>query len=58
MMQASQFIQVIEERQWLKIGCIEEVAFRKGFLTNEWLKARANRQLKSGYGKYLMDLKY
>jgi glucose-1-phosphate thymidylyltransferase len=56
MMQASQFIQVIEERQGLKIGCIEEVAFRKGFLSRERLEVRANKQLKSGYGQYLMNL--
>jgi len=56
MMQASQFIQVIEERQWLKIGCIEEIAFQKGFLSREWLEARAKKQLKSGYGQYLLNL--
>ncbi len=56
MMQASQFIQVIEERQWLKIGCIEEIAFQKGFLSREGLKSRAQKQLKSWYGQYLLNL--
>lgn len=56
MMQASQFIQVIEERQGLKIGCIEEIAFQKGFLPREWLETRAKKQLKSGYGQYLLNL--
>lgn len=56
MMQASQFIQVIEERQGLKIGCIEEIAFQKGFLSREKLEARAKKQIKSGYGQYLLNL--
>ncbi|MFA6091096.1 MAG: glucose-1-phosphate thymidylyltransferase RfbA [Candidatus Gracilibacteria bacterium] len=56
MMQASQFIQVIEERQGLKIGCIEEVAFQQGFLSREGLEVRARKQLKSGYGQYLLNL--
>ncbi len=57
MMKASQFVQVIEERQGLKIGCIEEVAFRKGYIDRSQLEALAEGLLKSGYGKYLMDLK-
>lgn len=56
MMQASQFVQVIEERQGLKIGCIEEVAYRKGFIDKRQLKNLAQDLLKSGYGRYLMDL--
>lgn len=56
MMQASQFVQVIEERQGQKIGCIEEVAFRKGFINKEQLHMLAQDLVKSGYGKYLMNL--
>lgn len=56
MMQASQFVQVIEERQGVKIGCIEEVAYRKGFINKEQLHTLAEGLLKSGYGKYLMNL--
>ena len=53
---ATQFVQVIEERQGLKIGCIEEVAFRKGFINAEQLEEIAQPLLKSGYGQYLMNL--
>lgn len=56
LMQASQFVQVIEERQGLKIGCIEEVAFRQGFISREQLLVLAEPLLKSGYGKYLQQL--
>jgi glucose-1-phosphate thymidylyltransferase len=56
LMQASQFVQVIEERQGLKIGCIEEIAYQEGFIDKEQLKAIAEPLLKSGYGKYLLDL--
>jgi glucose-1-phosphate thymidylyltransferase len=56
LMQAAQFVQVIEERQGLKIGCIEEVAYNKGFITKEQLVALAEPLLKSGYGQYLMSL--
>lgn len=56
LMQASQFVQVIEQRQGLKIGCIEEVAFRKGFINAEQLKEIATPLLKSGYGQYLLNL--
>ncbi len=56
LMQAGQFVQVIEERQGLKIGCIEEVAFRRGFINKEQLEVLAKPLLKSGYGSMLMDL--
>lgn len=56
MMQASQFVQVIEERQGIKIGCIEEAAYRSGFISKEQLQKLAEPLLKSGYGQYLMSL--
>lgn len=56
MMKASQFVQVIEERQGYKIGCIEEIAYRKGYITKKQLQKLASNLLKSGYGKYLMEL--
>ena len=56
LMQAGQFVQVIEERQGLKIGCIEEIAFRKGFIDKEQLKKVATPLVKSGYGTYLLNL--
>jgi glucose-1-phosphate thymidylyltransferase len=55
--QAGQFVQVIEERQGLKIGCIEEVAYRMGFIDREQLKKLAEPLLKSGYGQYLLNLR-
>jgi len=56
LMQASQFVQVIENRQGFKIGCIEEIAYRKGFITKEQLSKIAEPLLKSGYGQYLMSI--
>ena len=56
LMQAAQFVQVIEERQGLKIGCIEEVAYRMGFIDKRGLKSLAEPLVKSGYGKYLLGL--
>jgi glucose-1-phosphate thymidylyltransferase len=56
LMQASQFVQVIEERQGLKVGCIEEVAYRMNFISADQLEALAKPLLKSGYGEYLMKL--
>lgn len=56
LMQAGQFIQVIEERQGLKIGCIEEIAHQMGFIGDAELEVQANRFIKSGYGQYLMNL--
>lgn len=56
LMQASQFVQVIEERQGLKIGSIEEAAFKMGFIDGEQLKKLAEPLLKSGYGKHLLSI--
>jgi glucose-1-phosphate thymidylyltransferase len=56
LMQASQFIQVIEQRQGIKVACIEEIAWRKGFIDTDQLVKLAHPLLKSGYGKYMMDL--
>ncbi|MGN7205168.1 glucose-1-phosphate thymidylyltransferase RfbA [Pedobacter sp. SAFR-022] len=56
LMQAGEFVQVIEERQGLKIGCIEEVAFRMGYIDEAQLEEIAAPLVKSGYGQYLMRL--
>ena len=56
LMQAGQFVQVIEERQGLRIGCIEEVAYKKGWIDAARLKTLATPLVKSGYGEYLMKL--
>jgi len=55
-MQAGTFVQVIEERQGLKIGCIEEVAYRMDYIDKDQLKKIAKPLEKSGYGKYLLEL--
>jgi len=56
LIQAQQFVQVIEDRQGLKIGCIEEIAHHKGFISDAQLKEIAQPLLKSGYGDYLMNI--
>ena len=56
LMQAGQFVQVIEERQGLKIGCIEEIAYRRGYITAAELSKLAEPLKKSGYGEYLMGI--
>lgn len=56
LMQASQYVQVIEERQGLKIGCLEEIAYRKGFINKQQLEYLAKPLIKSGYGIYLMHI--
>jgi glucose-1-phosphate thymidylyltransferase len=56
LMQAGQFVQVIEERQGLKVGCIEEVAFNMGYINKEQLIGIAKPLTKSGYGNYLLEL--
>ena len=56
MTQAAQFVQVIEERQGLKIGCIEEIAHQQGFIDDNQLQRLAEPLQKSGYGKYLLGI--
>jgi glucose-1-phosphate thymidylyltransferase len=56
LLQASQFVQIVEARQGFKIGCIEEIAWRRGLITNEKLAELASPILKSGYGIYLQNL--
>jgi len=56
LLQASQFVQVIEERQGLKIGCIEEIAYRMGYIDRVQLELIAQPLIKSGYGTYLVNL--
>ena len=56
LMQASQFVQVVEERQGLKVGCIEEIAYKKGFINKDQLLQLAQPFVKSGYGSYLIEL--
>jgi glucose-1-phosphate thymidylyltransferase len=56
LMQAGQFVQVIEERQGMKIGCIEEIAYRMGFIDAAQLETIAAPLVKSGYGQYLLKL--
>ena len=55
LMQASLFVQVIEQRQGIKIACIEEIAYRKGFINEQELRLLAEPLLKSGYGQYLIE---
>lgn len=56
LMQASLFIQVLEQRQGIKVACIEEIAWRKGFIDKEQLLKLAEPLMKSGYGSYIADL--
>jgi glucose-1-phosphate thymidylyltransferase len=56
LMQASQFVQVIEQRQGIKIACIEEIAYRKGFIDRAQVEKIAQPLLKSGYGQYLINV--
>jgi len=55
LMQAGQFVQVLEERQGLKVGCVEEIAWRQGFIDDAQLEELAQPLLKSGYGTYLLE---
>jgi len=56
LIQASEFVQVVQERQWLKVWCIEEIAYKKWFIDKEQLVKLAEPLIKSGYGEYLMKL--
>jgi glucose-1-phosphate thymidylyltransferase len=56
LMQATQFVQVIEQRQGIKIACIEEIAYRKGFIDKKQVEKMAQPLLKSGYGEYLINI--
>jgi glucose-1-phosphate thymidylyltransferase len=56
LMAAGEFVRVVEQRQGLKVGCIEEVAWRNGFIDDEQLARIAEPLRKSGYGDYLIDL--
>jgi len=56
LMQASQYVQLIEQRQGLKVGCIEEIAYRQGFISKQKLEELAKPLMKSGYGQYLMTI--
>ena len=56
LMQAASFVQIIEQRQGLKVGCVEEVAFRMGFISGDDLRALATPLRKSGYGEYLLHV--
>lgn len=56
MVDAIEFVQVIEQRMGIKIGCIEEEAYKQGFIDSNQLRLLAEKQMKSGYGKYLLDL--
>ena len=53
---ASSYVKIMEQRQGLKLGCPEEMAWRKGFISNKKLNALAKSLLKSGYGSYLLNL--
>jgi glucose-1-phosphate thymidylyltransferase len=56
LLQASQFVQVVEARQGFKIGCIEEIAWRRGYINDKQLLAAAEPISKSEYGRYLVSL--
>jgi glucose-1-phosphate thymidylyltransferase len=56
MMKASQFVQVVQDRQGVMVGCIEEVAYKMGFIDKKQINKLAEGLLKSGYGKYLLEL--
>jgi glucose-1-phosphate thymidylyltransferase len=55
-MQAANFIETIEERQGLKIACVEEIAYRMGYISSDQLEKLARPLMNNGYGQYLMDI--
>jgi glucose-1-phosphate thymidylyltransferase len=58
LLEAAQFVETIEKRQGYKVACLEEIAFTRGWLSQEQLKSCAERYMKSGYGEYLRELAY
>jgi glucose-1-phosphate thymidylyltransferase len=56
LMQAGDFIRIVEERQGLKVSCIEEIAYRMGYIDSPQLEKLAQPLMKNGYGSYLMDV--
>ncbi|MBT3932719.1 MAG: glucose-1-phosphate thymidylyltransferase, partial [Bacteroidetes bacterium] len=56
LMQASQFVEVLQERQGMKISCIEEIAWKMGFINSDQLQTIAEPLVKSGYGQYLLNM--
>jgi glucose-1-phosphate thymidylyltransferase len=56
LIEAGDFIRIVEERQGLKVACIEEIAYRMGFIDSKQLEALAGPLMKNGYGRYLMDI--
>lgn len=56
LIEASTFVQTVEKRQGFKVACLEEIAWRNGWLSDEQLRAAGEALIKTGYGQYLLDL--